>query len=413
MPGSTETGQSLAEPAANVGWGSRHWFAAMVPLLGTLVGFYVSVYSTEIKEALKAAVGLGTASAWVHLAVAVVGTALFGLALNALLSAQQAQAREAERLAQAQRADTRKAQEFADEQSRVLRQKLDEVLSIPPQGFMKSFQAFTTVIGLQALSRGADPNLFDDRVRNILHAVASLAHQYDGAPASAAYSACLFLHHDQSDLEQLPEAKRKLLSQTLQLTDNAAAGLNGLGGVLELRGDMSVTVQEGKLVPDARVPAVTLGLPLLKKTAEGLWRAMPGAPWAAVTRQYGVWASLDDAKNWLDTCGDFTRELKSRFKAFFATGGAGQGIQSFAAIPLLLEAPGRAEGAEPEVLGVLTLHATVPGLLQSSTPRPHVAEEVFLPLLQPFLTALIAEVAHASRQAPDSTPPATAPISQR
>jgi hypothetical protein len=415
---------------ANVG--SKAWFSLLVTLVGMLAGFYVSIYSSEIKSSLKVLVNLPWPQLddWGHLGVAVVATLVFGGCLNANLSAQRDRAEEAQSDAAAQqwrlldqlstqRAETRDAQQFARTQGEALQLKLNDVLSIPPRGFLSLFREFATDVGLLAFTPSADTGLFDDRVRIILYAIASLAQQYDESDSSVEYTACYYLYHSKYALERMPSANLGQILRCLQLTENNDAGLSGMAGLLELRDGMSVSVKDGKTSRPSGIEPLTLGVAEHASHAESMdgrqvWRVLPGAPWSVALGDFYVAPTIEAAAKWLSEQADFTRKVKNEFQNYFAHG-PGKSVKSFASIPIVLperlpsaqtpkdidqDAIDESRGAQivrDPVVGVLTIHSSAPGILRSSSSRTDIARDMFIPLLQPFLTALVIETVSASR----------------
>jgi hypothetical protein len=417
--------------------GGKAWFNLLVTLVGMLAGFYVSVYSSEIKGGLRAFVNLPWLQLpdWGHLLVAVVATLVFGSCLNANLSAQRDRAEEAKSDAAeqqrrlldqlgTQRAETREAQQFAKSQGEALQLKLNDVLSIPPRGFLSLFREFATDVGLLAFTPSADTEFFDDRVRIILYAIASLAQQYDESDSSVEYTACYYLYHSKHALEKMPVATRAQILRHLQLTENNDAGLSGMAGLLELRDGMSVSVKDGKTSRPSGIEALTLGVAEHASHAESFGgrsvsSVLPGAPWSVAMGDFYVAPTIESAAKWLSDQADFTKRVKNEFQRYFSQG-PGRSVKSFASLPIVLperlpnaqtprdtdeEAIDEHRGAQivrDPVVGVLTIHSSAPGILRSSSSRTDIARDVFIPLLQPFLTALVVETVSARRLLPSS-----------
>jgi hypothetical protein len=396
--------------------GHRNWFGSLVTLVGMLAGFYVSVYSSEIKNAVRGLSNFTLHADVSHLLVAAVATLAFGIVLAAHLAAQKTQ--------------TETVQDFARAQGDALLAKLNDLLSIPPQGFMRHFQELHNDVSLLTFTPSGDPKYFDDRVRLVLRAIASLTQRYDNAGADTQYTACLYLYHARADLDRMPAQARAQLLQHLKFTENAAAQAAGLAAVLELRQGLCASTHDGKDWPGSPVEPLTLGIadpPSMgdKASTDPVWKVLPGAPWSALTGEYFVAPTIDDAMRWMQSQADFTKQVTQEFQAYFAAG-AGRTIKSFASVPITFgefdahapvpaataatSAPPVPGGTQPQrVIGVLTIHSSAPYLLRSAPGSAGLAKAIFIPLLQPFLTTLIVETLNASRlaqAAADPLPPA-------
>jgi hypothetical protein len=420
---------------------SRPAFASLVALVGTAAGFYVSIFSSEIRLAVKALPDVQAASVGLpHVGVALFLTLLFGLLLSANLNAQRVQSKQAQDFAvaqgelllaqvQSQTKETREAQDFAREQAAALKGKIDDVLSIPPRGFLDSFEEFAFSIGMLGFEPSSDADLFDDRVRVILHAIASLAKQYDEAAPDIEYTACYYLYHSEDVLRAMTSMRREEILAKLTLTENNAAGLAGMAGLLELREGMAVSVRDGKRLPTASIGPLVLGVAdkafAAQKSNDGAWPVLPGAPWSVVSGEYFVAPTMDDAYRWLQERSDVTKQVQGEFRKYFSTG-PGRSVKSFASLPIgwpektfralsAADAVGSAEQRPmqppPErVVGVLTIHASAPGVLRSRSTRIDAAKLSFVPLLQPFLTALMVETITARRLAAKTAVTPAAPL---
>ena len=207
-------------------------------------------------------------------------------------------------------------------------------------------------------------------IRAVLHSLVSLALQYDDQP--------------------LVDGRRAVYSANVMLfVPNGASTVNThisffpptydrarLRGLLAVRAELSATTDSGdEHRADDAVPLINLPVPL---TAEvnGRAAALPGAPYAFLSRQSAGYRDSLTLPEWCRAQGDFPPSVQDELTEYFAHG-PGKAVRSFVSTPLRGE------------LGVLNLHANRPDLLGPQLEKRETFQALVTPLLQDLEDALL------------------------
>jgi hypothetical protein len=266
-------------------------FGTVVALALLAAGGVLSVFSAELKRVGPLS-GIDPQKHALWLSVAAVVTAGF-----LFICRQKAVDRE--------RADSQeKMMGLADE----LR---EAVLTMPPRNFIEDFARYyeeaERLVRRVAVEADAkrQAEMIPPTIRSLLRIICHLAGRFDDAPPRAEYSANVMVYRATDGLS-LDEQER--LGACLRLSADDV-GLNALRGVLELRGDLSVSGDPESADPNPDLPN-GLALPLYRggPYAESLrpgedeyrYRILPGAPVAFEHRTYALVERTSDVRTWCE-----------------------------------------------------------------------------------------------------------------
>lgn len=255
------------------------------------------------------------------------------------------------------------------------------VQTLPPRAFQTELARAVAEVHYavsSAMPRVAGPTLSEEElvhvIRGTLHAIASLALVYDDQPLMdgqrARYCANVMLF-----VPSGPELDNVEIQFFAAESDRRQ-----LRGVLRLRTDLSSTSDPGDgHAPDANVPDLNLPVPLAaeRNRRKG---ALPGAPFAFLTRNAAGYNDTQTIVEWCRDQGDFLPSVQQQLVEYFSSG-RGRDIRSFISMPL------------DRQLGVLNVHANRPDILGPRIER----RETFRALITPVLQDLADAVGHLVR----------------
>jgi hypothetical protein len=335
-------------------------FAAVTATVAALVGLVGSVYQTEI-----------AASFPITLARSFTGHALvFWLSLASLAWLVYLR----QRVDDEARGELVKTTRAAEQTSR----RIEEfVQTLPPRSFQA--QLANAIVDVHNLVSAAMPRTRDavtdsdaliQVIRAVLHSLVSLALQYDDQPLvdgrPAVYSANVMLFVPNG--RPTTDVRISFFPPTY---DRAR-----LRGLLQVRADLSATTNSGdEHRPDEAVPQINLPVPLAADS-NGRAAALPGAPYAFLSRQSAGYRDSLTLPEWCRTQGDFPPSVQDELTEYFSRG-PGKAVRSFVSTPLRDE------------LGVLNLHANRPDLLGPRLEKRETFQALVTPLLQDLEDALV------------------------
>lgn len=407
--------------ATFVGWCLRlvEWVfsfplvVAAIAVTGVVAGFWASLYTDDIKKNLPTSHPFDLAEY-----VRQPGTARFFWVLLLIFAVGFV----AQQWAQTQ--GTRRAQRDLIAQSDELQEMIRNLRSLPPHGFLTTFQDLyekAYPLGLLAFTEERK-DILEDAIKQVLDCVARLASSFDREPGHTVYSANVMLLRDKAWLDACDDQTRASLEQQLLFSDDLPTPrTRHLDGVLTLSPSLAVTLDDHNRSGAAQTPAVALPIPAEATVSVGdkktLARVLPGAPWAAVHLRYNSFNSIDELLVTFDEYCDFTERTRAQVTEYFE---AMRGeLKSFVSVPLEVEqkkddihskASGAAQGGGPSAdttsgntpsatgqdaqsgegqklqrvcVGVLNVHCSKEGILNNDGSR------LFMPLLVPFLRVLV------------------------
>jgi hypothetical protein len=324
----------------------KSYFAALVALGAVIAGLLGSVYSKEISTSfpLKYLCSYHALVFWLVL-----------VATTAALAVRQESVDRAQKGAEAE-----------------LHRRTDELVNLirtmPPADFLGSFRELFGQAFL-AYEAGQDsPDVADEAIRQVLRCIAILSHQFDRRPKEK-YCANVMLFLPSKDVTE-DVRKRLLFEPTL--------ALSAMRGVLDLQTSLSTTADSTDAAPDPSLVPIALAVPKEPQIIAGpstLWKVLPGAPLAFVTKRVDAYKDTTDLRRWCDEKGDFTEETKQLVEKYFSQG---RGGRSFVSLPL--SSPD--DSSDP--IGVLNLHRNSPGMLH----QDNAVIEQFALLAHPFVAML-------------------------
>lgn len=363
------------------------FFPALVAFVGAVAGLLASIYSTELKEAASTLIANWPAASPVTLVgiVFVLFFVLFGLqqmARNML--------------------DGDANTSVLDESAR-LKQLVERLETLPPDGFLQGFQELYRGVArlpLLALAGPVTKSNLENSIRTVVTSVASLAHKYDGSHGGPRYSANLMLCIEQFQLKHLSKDEREALSDRLIFCpDLPEPKLDGVAAVLDLVPEFSSNYDEadpGKVMPTIALPVPDVQFVDLGPEQGRRFKLLPGASFVAARHQYVGFESPAALIEWCREKADLTQATVSEIRQYFHDG-AGSELKSFVSIPICISVPANAPmserfgglaqatnggGMREECLAVLNIDSTAESILGEN------GHALFVPLIEPFCQVL-------------------------
>src|SRR5882724_8369679 len=267
---------------------ARAWFGTLIALLAVLTGALGSLYSVEIRDAVRCVKLTPQSGPWVFLA---------GVLVTSLCAFWR--------------------QRVVDEKRELVQKRFDKaadeipelVRTLPEVGFLHDFG----ILFEKCVCMARELGTLDARLAGLtlaLESFATLAQKFDGsAEGKYRFAANLMVFMQGDDAV----AWRPLL----KFFDGDPEKLDGL-----LAFPWEFASAEGG--PDNTIEEFAMPIPMPAdcgeaKDANGLgWRVLPGAPMAFHRRRLEHFASTAEVGNWCEQNGDFTRHVKNGLKEHFA-----------------------------------------------------------------------------------------------
>lgn len=299
------------------------WFGTWLTLLAVLTGALGSLYSTEIRAAVRC----------IHLTPEIGPWAfLLGVIVTSLLAFWRQRVVDGKREAVQRRFDR-----AADEIPELVR-------TLPDVGFLHDFG----IVFEKSVSTVRTLDTLESRLTGLtltLQGFATLAQKFDGSPVGKhRFAANLMIF--------LKGAAAEPWRPLLKFFDGDPAKL---GGVLAFPWELAAT-ENG---PDKTIPEFSLPIPTPadcgeSKDANGLgWRILPGAPMSFHRRQFEHVARTAELAEWCETSGDFTHHVKASLRQHFAS--HGETISGFFSVPIFAPST-KLEELRSTPIGVLNIH---------------------------------------------------------
>jgi len=339
-------------------------FPSIVALVGAFAGLWVSVYSSELKSAFAqiATNGSFAQATEPHVLIA---AALF-IGFFVIFAAQQ----------QIQNSASNEAQRELIAETTVLRVMVADLKTLPPEGFLQSFQeSFLSVGELMLFTRPLDTGRVDhdDMIRSVLLSIATLARHYDRQPEGVLYSANVMVYWSNESLRGISGTGRaNELLDVLRFSDGRDEHFSSGNGLLELIPSLAAGA-------DGEVHAALLPLalpvshsPTVRLMVGDKFNVLPGAPFAIALGRYAHYDSIDTMLKWCRDEADISQSVQEQLRMHFHNG-QGQDIRSFLSIPL-------AAGGTP--IGVLNVQASASRMLY------HGGTLRFVPVVTPLVSLL-------------------------
>lgn len=237
-----------------------------------------------------------------------------------------------------------------------------DFLDIAKENFQATYASFRETLEHDDSAPDKQGKL-EQGIRRILRSIVILASEFEpGFGLYNRYAVNVMLFHSIDDT--LSAANRELLGDRLVFCDESTK-IGGLGAVLDLKTQMSTTLEGSGEPDDSLVHGFTLPIPLTGHSGAKT-RIIPGAPTAA---WFGAEQAMNDTRTMHEFCrvhGDFTEQVLNEIKDYFDQG-HGKDIRSFICMPLYGSCPIEDSAGvlvdKRLLVGVLNIHSDQTGLL--------------------------------------------------
>ena len=266
--------------------------AAVISGLAVALGLISSLWTSDIKSSMAAMVNLQFTwhcIFWLALAV-------WGLAFYSHLVIQSEQGKRVERM--------------------LMRAPNPRILS----SYKETYEGLQRALHLRDLfgSNEEQMALLEDRLRSSLAMIASFAKGFANANTVVEYRVNLMLVTD-------AQAPSKMIVDVLRFVGDS--GLMGLDAILYVPTAL-YTGTNGKRLTLPGSVALALPVPSRVRNDDGFALALPGAPTAFLEGRASIY---EDARRMAqDYCGDFHASVRKEVEDYFAPGGNGGSVRSFA-----------------------------------------------------------------------------------
>lgn len=342
----------------------RAAFPVAVAVLGAFAGLWIFLYSQELRDALSQ---LGTKGGLRQAMTAhVVIAFLLFIAFLVVFALQQYTLKMADKAAQ---------HELMSE-STTLRTMIADLKTLPPEGFLQSFQeSFSSVAELMLFTRPVDGKTTDyaDMIRSVLRSTAALARGYDRDPEGVEYTATVMVYWSGESLQKHFDTPRsKTLLSTLKFSSAVDHHFSSDDGILELVPALAASANAAQ--PPTLAP---LALPVSKNPRTRVmggdkFNVLPGGPFAVAFGKYAHYESIEAMLKWCRDEADILQSVQEQLRVYYSNGD-GKHIGSFLSVPLTLN------GMH---IGVVNIQASAPRMLS------HGGTARFVPVLTPLVTLL-------------------------
>ena len=259
-----------------------------------------------------------------------------------------------------------------------MRQQLQ---TLPPQAFRTKFSTLcqaTSNVLQKHLPRtpkdGIDPSeSLQAAISDLLAAIATLSLVYDGhpsvggEPARYAANVMTFIPR-QTNKPHFPDGIEGLLKFT-----PIEYGEQHLKGALLLREELSYSTESEKSEIDSKIGPLAFPVPINDRYKQ-LWRVLPGAPMAFVTRSIQGHSDTDTLVTWCEKNGDFSKPVLDELQQYLQQ--TRKYLRSFVSWPLV--------NTKDEPFAVLNIHSNMTEILGPGGER----KEVFSAMISPFVFEL-------------------------
>jgi hypothetical protein len=338
------------------------WFATVLTLLVIVAGMLGSIYSPEIRGAFPFYWGKNGWGPLSHEACLFWILAL--LAAGGYFFREQAQERYQRKL---QESTLRQAESF----ERLIR-------TLPPKSFLTFFSQLynAAAAGFSAVAFEEEPSAESQKqsIRHILRMIATLAKKFDGDDPGVKYAANVMLFRAS---EQIDDAAAEEISAQLLFSDGSIS-VQKLEGVLQLNPELSTTEEDEDGAPDPDMMPMALAIPKVKEV-NGLYRVLPGAPFAFVEGEPDLFADSTHLRDWCEQYGDFPRSTIDEVGNFFRK----SSVRGFVSIPLFNFNGDGSDNTDQKPIAVLNVHCDRAGLLAQGEALAH-----FVDINRPFQVML-------------------------
>src|SRR5258706_12179880 len=112
----------------------------------------------------------------------------------------------------------------------------------------------------------------------------------------------------------MPLNVRQEIQQRLKFQEDGVI-VEGLAGVLDLIPELSATTEHER-APDPGLHPLALPVPVMIKNDAGLFRVLPGAPYAFANAVADNHVDFGRLRIWCDQHGDFSQTVKNRLSEY-------------------------------------------------------------------------------------------------
>jgi len=321
-------------------------YATLLTLLILVAGVIAGLYPEEVKSSFPFRLASPTPGASIFWCTSLAAALLFFFRENAV---------------------DRKRSEAANQLESIIR-------TMPPDNFLELFR----VVYNDCLRVSTDPSSnAAKRIRIVLQGVITLVRRFERSPHRVRYAANVMPFVKPTELDSPAMARLR----NILWFHEPGADLAKLAGVLVTQRELSTALEVAPDDTDSRL--ATFALPVVTgplRTAQGLWRALPGAPLAFMRHAAGE-AGVDGYQDTLTLAQQTKFDLRpatlTEIGQYFASD-AGRDVQSFLSFAL-------SQPAE-QAVGVLNIHQNVTGLLSGQ--RGTQFYELMGPFIAIFVTLL-------------------------
>ncbi|WP_143266386.1 hypothetical protein [Paraburkholderia caledonica] len=345
-------------------------FPAIVAFVGAFTGLWVSVYSTELKNAF-AEIAKNRSFSLVTEAHVLIAAVLFVFFFLIFATQQHMQTRASAR-----------AQSELIQETNTLRSMVTELKTLPPGDFLQSFQeSFLSVQHLLLFAKPSEARDIDHvtMIQSVLRAIATLAHRYDRRPDNVKYSANVMVYWDNLTLQKMIGSDdAKALLNAVIFADVRDDHFTSGRGLLELVPSLAATADENAHSEPDQIVLPVSDTPWVNLMAGDRFNVLPGAPFALSLGRFAHYDSIETMLKWCQDEADISLKVRDQLRSYFH-GGKGKDIRSFLSIPLRLS---------DASIGVLNVQASAPRMLDKG------GTALFVPLITSLVSLLTYLVAN-------------------